>query len=233
LESLGQLLRAEPLQLRDWTERGSASSYGLQVLTILAGAGLYGAALGIWRAPLQAAYVAIKLPLILLLTMLGNALLNAMLAPLLGLNISLRQTLAAVLASFAIAASILGALSPLLGFLVWNAPPLAETLRTSASTHSLILLANVIAIALAGIVSNVRLLGLLRELSGQARIARRVLFAWLGVNLFLGSQLSWILRPFIGSPVLPVEFLRGNALEGNFYETVFRALVRLLNLNLQ
>jgi hypothetical protein len=199
------------------------------VVTILVGAGLYGAALGVWRAPLQAGYVAIKLPLILLLTMLGNAGLNAILAPLLGLNISLRQSFAAVLASFAVAAAILGAFSPLLCFLVWNAPSLAETLRTYSSTHSLILLTNVLAIAFAGVASNVRLLGLLRELSGQVRAARRVLFGWLAVNLFLGSQLSWIFRPFIGSPVLPVEFLRENALQGNFYETVFRAVVRLLN----
>jgi LmbE family N-acetylglucosaminyl deacetylase len=39
-------------------------------------------------------------------------------------------------------------------------------------------------------------------------VAWRVISAWLAANLFLGSQLSWILRPFIGSPGLPVEFLR-------------------------
>jgi hypothetical protein len=59
-------------------------------------------------------------------------------------------------------------------------------------------------------------------------VARRVLFAWLAGNLFLGSQLSWILRPFIGSPTLPVEFLRDAAFNGNFYETVFRSALRLL-----
>jgi len=73
------------------------------------------------------------------------------------------------------------------------------------------------------------LLRLLQVLSGSDRIARRVLFAWLASNLFLGSQLCWILRPFIGSPGLPVEFLRPNAFQGNFYETVFRALAHLLS----
>ena len=54
-----------------------------------------------------------------------------------------------------------------------------------------------------------------------------VLFAWLAGNLLLGSQLSWILRPFIGSPGLPVEFVRPTALKGNFYETVFRSVINL------
>ena len=48
------------------------------------------------------------------------------------------------------------------------------------------------------------LAALLARLGGGAGEARRVLFAWLTVNLFLGSQLSWVLRPFIGSPGLPV-----------------------------
>jgi len=223
------LVRAEPMLLRGWTERGSGWLVSLCVGTILAGAGLYGAAMGSWRDPLQAGYVAVKFPLIVLLTAAGNALLNAMLAPLLGLNISLRQSFLAVLISFAIAAAILGSFSPLIAFLIWNAPPISEAVRSHSSAHSLILLSNVIAIAFAGVTANLRLEGLLRELSGNKSVARRVLLAWLAVNLFLGSQLSWICRPFIGSPNLPVEFLRSDAFDGSFYESVFRALLRILN----
>ena len=47
---------------------------------IVAGAGAYGAAMGWWRDPSQALFVAVKFPLIILLTAAGNALLNAMLA---------------------------------------------------------------------------------------------------------------------------------------------------------
>jgi hypothetical protein len=57
----------------------------------------------------------------------------------------------------------------------------------------------------------------------------RVLVAWLAGNLFLGSQLCWILRPFIGSPVLPVEFFRTTALHGNFYENVLRSILQVFN----
>ena len=72
------------------------------------GAGLYGAAMGWWRDPLQALYTGIKLPLVILLTTLGNALLNGMLAPLLGLNVTFRQSLGAILMSFAVTSVVPG-----------------------------------------------------------------------------------------------------------------------------
>ena len=90
------------------------------VVAIAIGAGSYGAAMGWWRDPLQALYTGIKLPLVILLTALGNGLLNGMLAPLLGLNVTFRQSLAVVLMSFALAAIVLGALSPVALFIVWN-----------------------------------------------------------------------------------------------------------------
>jgi hypothetical protein len=90
-------------------------------------------------------------------------------------------------------------------------------------------LTQVVVIAFACVAANVRLLRLLEMLSGGQRVGRRVLCAWLSGNLFLGSQLCWILRPFIGSPGLPVEFLRPNAFQGNFYETVFRAIGHLFS----
>jgi hypothetical protein len=224
---LGTLLRGEPRQIIGWTEHLKLGQTAVFSAIILAGAGCYGAAMGWWRAPEQALYVAIKFPLIILLTTIGNALLNAMLAPLLGLNIPFRQSFLAMLMSFAMAAAILGSFSPLIAFLVWNAPPL-ENARTAGGTYSVIMLMHVAVIALAGIAANVRLRNLLCALGG-ARVANRVLLAWLLGNLFLGSQLSWIFRPFIGAPGLPLQFLRDHPLAGNFYEAVFRSFVQLLN----
>ncbi len=225
---LPALLRSEPAALREWVTTWQSRRAVLQVAVIFIGAGLFGAAVGVWRSPIQALYAGVKFPLIILLTVLGNALLNAMLAPLLGLNLRFRQSLLAILASFAIAGTILGAFSPLAAFLVWNAPPLAAQAEESAATHRVILLAHVVVIAFAGVAANVKLRRLLRELAGGAKAANRIFFAWLAGNLLLGSQLSWILRPFIGSPVLPVQFLRPEAFQGNFYECVFRSLQSLV-----
>jgi hypothetical protein len=224
------LLRAESPTIAAWTAEWSARRVAMHIGVITLGAGCFGAAMGWWRAPEQALYVAIKFPFIIILTALGNALLNAMLAPLLGLNISLRQSLLAILMSFAIAAAILGAFSPLVGFLVWNAPPMTPDVKSTA-TYGLIKLVDVVIIAFAGIAGNVRLFQLLAQLGGSRPIAWRVFIAWLAGNLFLGSQLTWIARPFMGAPQLPIAFLREDALKGNFYENVWSTLVQLLQFN--
>ena len=224
---LGTLLRGEPDALERWAAQFQSRRFAFHVAVIVVGAGCYGAAMGWWRDPWQALYVAIKLPLIMLLVTLGNALLNAMLAPLLGLNITFRQSLLAVLMSFAITSAILGAFSPLLAFTVWNAPPMTPDVKTTA-TYGLIKLTCTAVIAFAGIAGNVRLFQLLKQLGGNRAVAGRVLFAWLAVNLLLGSQLVWIARPLIGSPQLPVVFLRETAFQGNFYEDVLHTLLQLL-----
>jgi len=223
---LGTLLRGEPDALGRWAAQFQSRRFTFHIAVIVAGAGCYGAAMGWWRDPMQAFYVAIKLPLIMLLVTLGNALLNAMLAPLLGLNITLRQSLLAVLMSFAIASAILGAFSPLLAFAVWNAPTMTPDVK-STLPYGFIKMAHVVVIAFAGIAGNVRLFQLLAQLGGNRAVAWRVLFAWLAVNLFLGSQLVWIARPLIGSPQLPVVFLRDTAFHGNFYEDVLSTLLQL------
>jgi hypothetical protein len=227
---IATLLRGETETISAWSASLNAQRFLLHVAVIILGAGFYGAAMGWWRDPQQALYVAIKFPLIILLTTLGNALINGMLAPLLGLNIPFRQSFSAIVMSFTITAAILGAFSPLIAFIVWNAPDMAAK-NFSGSTYNFILLAHVSVIALAGVTGNVRLFQLLARLGGSRPVALRVQFAWLAGNLFLGSQLSWILRPFIGSPTLPVEFVRQAAFHGNFFEAVFHALKQIFQFN--
>lgn len=228
LDHLPSLLRGDSDRITASLRRGAAAQVFLYLTVICAGAGLFGAAVGCWRASLQGVYTAIKLPLILLLTTLGNAMLNGMLAPLLGLNINFRQSLMAILMSFTIAAAILGAFSPLLFFLVWNTPPLVAGPGGSSAGYDFILVAQALIIAFAGVTANARLLQWLQRLGGSIPVARRILFVWLTCNLFLGAQLSWNLRPFVGSPGLPVEFLRKEAFQGNFFEAIFNAARHLL-----
>ena len=228
LRQVPVLLRGEPEPIHAWIEHWSMQRVCFHVAVICGGAGLFGASVGWWRAPLQAFYTGVKLPLIILLTTFGNALLNGMLAPLLGLNLRFRQVSLAILMSFAIASTILGAFSPLMFFLEWNAPPMSSSASERAAAHSLILVTQVLVIAFAGVAANLRLLQLLRRASGSTAAATKVLLAWLAGNLVLGSQLAWILRPFIGSPTLPLQFLRPDALQGNFYEVFLSALKRVL-----
>lgn len=224
IESLPALLRGEPLAISGALQRTAPGHIITYLLVIVIGAGAFGAAVGSWRASEQALFTAIKFPLILLFTALGNGLINGMLAPLLGLNITWRQSFVLILMSFAIAAAILGGFSPLLLFLTWNIPPMDTSTTGIRSYYNLLLVIQALTIAFAGIVANLRLVQLLRQLSGNWGVAFSILVAWLAVNLLLGAQLSWNLRPFVGSPGLPVQFLRHDAFQGNFFEAIWSAL---------
>ncbi|MBI5774815.1 MAG: hypothetical protein HZA89_13860 [Verrucomicrobia bacterium] len=222
------LLRGETKSVVAWIRQWDWSRVRAWVAVTVLGAALFGAAIGWWRAPLQAFYTAAKFPLVLLLTALGNAVLNAMLAPLLGVNMGLRQSLLAVLMSFTIAAAILGAFAPLQFFVAWNVPSFNLELRSAFLGYRFMQFATVSFIAFAGVMANVRLLPLLRAHAETDAAALRVLFAWLAGNLFLGSQICWVLRPFVGLPQAPVEFLGPGLFQGSFYEEVFQALRAVL-----
>ncbi len=157
--------------------------------------------------------------------MRGQRLLNGILAQLLGAGLTFRQASLAILLSFATAALVLGVLSPVAFFFFLHAPPLQST--DAGSGHSFTMVMHVGVIALAGFVGNLRLLRLIERMSASREIAVRVLVSWLAGNLLLGSQLAYVLRPFIGNPRFPVQFLRDDPLRGNFYETLWRAFADL------
>jgi hypothetical protein len=220
---LAPLLRGDVAALTFWIRNWRGISTSFAFFYILLGAGSFGLALGSWRAPLQGLYCGIKLPLILVLTAGANGAINGMLAPLLGIDFSFRQSFAAVLSSFAIASIILGGFSPLIAFTVWNCPPLETMGNTAANVHNPFLVTLVIVVGFAGFSANVRLFQLLRTVGGGEPQGLRLLLAWLAINLLLGSQIAWILRPFIGAPGLPVVFLREDAFQGSFFETFLSA----------
>jgi hypothetical protein len=225
---LRALLRGDRVLLQRSIERPWRGLFLVCVTVIIAGAGIYGAAMGWWRCGMQAVYTGIKIPLVILLTTLFNSLLNAMFAPLLGLNLSYRQSFAIILMTFTITAILLAAFAPIAFFVVWNTPPLHDGTRLVSPEYGFLQLSHVAFIAFAGITGNVRLLPLLRACGGNRGVARNVLLAWLAGNLFLGSQICWVLRPFIWDPARPVEFVGREAFRGSFYETVFDALRRLI-----
>src|SRR5258708_309441 len=102
--AMAALLRDDATVLDGTVRTADVRQVARHVGVIIIGAGVFGAAMGAWRSPTQALYTALKFPLIVLLTTLGNALLNGMLAPLLGLNLGFRESLRAVLLSFTVAA---------------------------------------------------------------------------------------------------------------------------------
>jgi hypothetical protein len=220
------LCRGDPEVLCGWLEKGNSNKIYSCFFWTLVGSSIYGSTIGIWRAPLQAAYVAIKFPLLILLVSTGNALINGMLAQLYGARISFRQSYLSVLMSFSTFSIISLSLSPISYFLIYSSNPMGS--EGAVTAHSIIILFNVLIIAFAGIVSNANLFRLLHRVTDSTIKSKQIIFSWLAVNLLLGGQLSWIMRPFFGTPKVPVQFIRGDALDGNFFEKVFELVVELM-----
>jgi hypothetical protein len=206
----------------EWLDEPSARRVVVVAGVVVAGMALYGFSVGYWRSPLMGWYVAVKMPLLIGLTLAFNALLNGLLAMLLGSGLGLRQSFLALLTSFAIMALILGSLAPVTWLMAWNAPP--PDSPDARVAHNVYLLAHTFLIAFAGITGNVHLHRLLRAKAPGGGAATATLLAWLGGNCFLGAQFSYIFRPFFGSPSLGVEFLRPDPMNGSFHEAVWRML---------
>ena len=209
----------------NWLDAPSPQRVARVALTACAGLAIYGFTVGFWRDPLMGGYVAVKLPLLIALTLGCNGLLNGLLGLLLGTGLGFRQSLLALLTSFALAALILGSLAPVTFFLAWNAPP--PDSPGAKNAHAAYLVAHTALIGFAGITANLHLHRLLAVKAPTPAAATATLLAWLGGNGFLGAQFSWILRPFFGSPRLKVEFLRPDPMDGNFYQAVWSSIDHL------
>jgi hypothetical protein len=228
MESFRRLLilcRGDAARIAPWLKKPEPRWLLTCAATIVAGCALYGAVVGLWRAPEQALYTAIKMPLLIFLTCGLNALLNGLLAHVLGAGLGFRQCALIILMSFTIAALVLACFSPIALFILINAPPLASA--GAGAAHSLVLLMDVLLVAYAGVLANRRLLQLLRQVCVSPAAGTRVFWSWLAGNLFLGAQLAWVLRPFIGDPSLTVQFLRPHPMHGTFYDAVLFSFTAL------
>jgi hypothetical protein len=205
-----------------WLDEPDAARMTRVALIAVLGLGIYGFSVGYWRDPRMGVYVATKLPMLVAVTLLCNALLNGLLGLLLGSGLGFRQSFFALLSAFALAGLILGSLAPVTLLMAWNAPP--PDSPYAGNSHSAYMVGHTFLIGIAGIAANLHLHRQLLARSPGPGVATATLLAWLGGNGFLGAQFSWILRPFFGAPGLEVQFLRDNPLRGNFYQTVWRSI---------
>lgn len=198
------------------------------LLFIVLACGLYGAVLAGWRSPLLALYGAIKLPILFLGTALLVAAFNWVTASLLGSGLSLKSTLFVVVAALTIASWILLALVPVALFFLWSGVAAAGTSDELRYAHNAILVTHILILALAGIGGNAVLFAGLRRVVRPGCPATLLFILWLAAFAFVGCQMSWILRPFVGSPFFPVAFMRPDCLDRNFYEFVFTEVLSFL-----
>lgn len=185
---------------------------------------LFGAAVGSYTGGLQILFAAVKMPVFFLGTLgLCYAAMH-LLALLAAPELRARRTLALAIGSIHTTSRGLAALAPVVALFSLTSP------FPSYKTYLFLVLLLVVALCASGALS-LRLLWRELEIAGLSRPAmRRIFVAWIAVYGFTGSQLGWLLRPWVGSS----EKIRGyfsihRNLEGNVYEAIFRLLKNLVS----
>ncbi len=181
---------------------------------------VYGAVLGSTHSLLQALSSAVKLPLLFLTTMIICIPTLYVFSVLFGSNQRLHQSLALVLSAITVMAVLMLSFASITLFFM-----------LTTSGYQFFKLLNVFFFIVAGIISMVFLTQGMRAVSTadgeQGRIGRRlVLFFWVLLYGFVGSQMAWTLRPFVGYPDAEFELIR--QLGGNFYADIFHSIGELL-----
>ena len=168
--------------------------------------------------PLQVLFSAVKVPLLILVTTALAMPSFFVLNSLLGLRADFPDAARAVAATQAAVAVVLASLAPYT--VVWYA--------STAAYHEATLF-NALMFGVASLSRSGCCGGATPASSRGTRGTAIMLRAWLGVYAFVGIQMAWVLRPFIGQPGRPVTFFREDTW-GNAYvilaETMWQALAR-------
>lgn len=209
-----------------WLNENTKASLFFCIPAIIIGCGAYGFSMGIWHGWEMASYVGIKLPLVIFCTLLLNGAINGMLAMVLGSGIGFKHSIQFLLAGFTLMSLILLSLSPIVFYVVLQAQ--SPTHPNAKDWHSMSLLMHTAVIAYAGITSHRSLLRHVQEFATTKKHGSYAFIAWLAGNLFVGAQLSWVMRPFFGTPGSEIQFLRDDPMSGNFYEAVWAAFNHFL-----
>jgi len=162
---------------------------------------VYGAAMGAHGgAAAQMAYSAVKVPMLLLLTFLLSLPSFWVLNALLGLAGDFGQAVRALIATQACLGIVLAALAPFTLF--WYA---------SFSDYQDAILFNAAMFAIASVSAQIALVRYYQPLENRSARHRHLRRLWIVIYAFVGIQMGWVLRPFVGAPGAPAQFFRAES----------------------
>jgi hypothetical protein len=180
---------------------------------------LYGAVMGSTHSLWQALSSAAKLPILFLATLIICSPTLYFFNVLFGSNQSLTQNIALILTAITVTAVLLLSFAPIILFFL-----------LTTSHYQFFKLLNVAIFAIAGGMGVVFLSQGMRVVAASGKEGTRsrnwVLRLWILVYGFVGSQMAWTLRPFIGAPSMKFELFR--QLGGNFYANVLASIGEIL-----
>ena len=184
--------------------------------------GVYGIVMGSHNGIKQAISSGIKVPLFLSLVILICFPVFFIIQFVLGSRLGLQQMLKIILSGFVMVALVMVAFAPIVIFFL-----------ITGDNYAFLKLLHVAIFAVSGFFGMKMILDALHFACEQKKVYPKegvaVFQFWLIIMAFVGMQLAWNLRPFIGAKNLPFEILRQR--EGNFYLAVAQSIGSIVNDN--
>jgi hypothetical protein len=195
---------------------------GSLILAIVVYGMFYGAVMGSYGGMSglrfwQAVYSAVKVPFLMISTFLLSLPSFFVLNTLLGLRDDFPRVVRALISTQAGLTVILSALAPFTAF--WY---------ISGSDYEPAILFNGMMFAVASFSAQWMLRREYAPLIRSNPRQRWMLRTWIIIYIFVGIQMGWVLRPFIGNPRAPVQFFREGSWS-NAYEVVLQMIWDVLN----
>jgi hypothetical protein len=205
------------IEIREGVELGRKMR--AMLISSIAFFALYGAVMGSYHSLWQTLSSAVKLPLLFLATLVVCSPTLYFFNLIFGSNQSLAQNFTLILTAVTVTAVLLLSFAPILLFFL-----------LTTSNYQFFKLLNVGMFTITGIVGVIFLGQGMRIVSAPgkegARARRNVVRLWILIYAFVGSQMAWTLRPFIGAPSIGFELFR--QLGGNFYANIFASIGEVL-----
>ncbi len=227
LNLLDQLLRRREEffeEIYSGREVGRWTRWFLLMVVLLAGGygftmGALGFSTDVAQGLFQSLSSAVKVPLLYLASLGVCYPVLYIVLVLVGVRLSCLQSLALILMALTLNSILLASCAPILLFFV-----------LTGSNYDFIKLLHVAAFAFSGGWAMVALWKGLQATCEKSNLyprqAIKILKVWIVVFGFVGTQMAWSLRPFVGSPELGFQVFRAGQ-AGNFYQAVWSSVAGL------
>ena len=195
------------------------AKFRYSLLTLLSLTILYGLAAGFYAGVLQAISAAIKLPVLFLVTFFICFPAFYIVQVLVGSRLRLMQVIVLVLSALTLTSILLAAFVPIVIFFL-----------LTGSNYYFLQLLHVVIVVVAGVFGMYALheaLSLVCENYGvYPKKAMTIMRAWAVLFAFVGIQMAWNLRPFLGDRGEPFKIFRHY--EGNYYTAIVYSVRQLI-----
>ena len=216
------LLRVDQFLRRDsaLTNRRARDVVRAQLAIILLCGALYGAVMGSYNGLAgdgwkQVLLSATKVPILFFVTFLLCLPSYFVFNVLAGLHADFPRVLNALLSFQSLASIVLASLAPITGLM-----------NISTTNYGFIVLWSGIMFAVASALGHWRMRQEYRALIAGHPRHRQLLRVWTTLYVFVGIQMAWVLRPFVGDPTKPFQIVRPSAW-GNAYVEVIELVLRV------